>query len=272
MSRTPGIYEQIDEVEYHGDPALSQSGAKLLLNSPAHYRQEMDNRTDARHFDVGHAVHTLILGTGANVETIALASRRSKAWDEHEAACRASGSIPMTEDEYADVAAMAEAVLAHHEARSLFEREGVSELSMWWEETAAIGFEQVPVMCRGRIDRLTAHDGAPLAVDLKTTTKSSAPIGWRSTVLDYGYDIQAAAYHRGYLATAGDPLPMVHVVVEKAKPHVVAVYEPMPADYFERGERRWLDAVQTFAQCTADNEWPGRPGISTYPPLPAWAS
>ena len=154
----------------------------------------------------------------------------------------------------------------------LLEREGVPELSMFWTEQATLGWDTVDVECRGRIDRLTEHDGAPLGIDLKTTSKSSAPLAWRSSVLDYGYDVQAAAYGRGYEAITGDPLPLAHIVVEKKAPHIVAVYGPMPTEYVERGERRWLDAVNTYAACVAADEWPARPGLTAYPPLPAWAS
>ena len=184
---------------------------------------------------------------------------------------RAEGKTPVTAEQAAEVDVMAEAVLAHDEARALLEPDGISEVSMFWTEDATVGWDTTTVECRGRIDRLTEHHGAPLAVDLKTTGKSSAPIAWRSAVLDYGYDVQAAAYGRGYHAITGDPLPMAHIVVEKAAPHVVAVYEPMPPEYLERGERRWLDAVRIYAECTRNDHWPARPGLSTYPPLPAWA-
>lgn len=271
MSTETGVVHGIPEAEYHSMPGLSQSGAKLLLDCPARYRHEMDNRTEARHYDVGHAVHTKVLGVGMDVASIDLASRRGKAWAEHEAAARAAGHVPMLAAEVAEVDAMAEAVLDHAEARALMERPGTSEVSLFWTEDAQAGWDTVDVPCRGRVDRLTEHDGAPLAVDLKTTTKSSAPLAWRSSVLDYGYDIQAAGYDRGHRAATGQALPMTHIVVEKRAPWIVAVYPPMPEDYLARGEARWLDAVQLYATCTTTDTWPGRPGLSTYPALPAWA-
>lgn len=273
MTTHIGLVPDLDEQAYHAHPALSQSGAKLLLDCPARFRWEMDNRTDAKqHFDIGHAVHTQILGTGSEVATVDLASRNSKAWREHETAARADGKVPLLESEKADIEAMAAAILDHDEARALLERDGLAEQSMFWTEDAQIGWDTTEVACRGRVDWLTTQDGTPLAVDLKTTAKSTAPIGWRSTVLDYGYDVQAAAYSRGHEAITGQPLPMAHIVVEKRAPWVVAVYPPMPTEYLERGERRWLDAVDLFAHCTATNTWPARPGLTAYPPLPAWAS
>lgn len=272
---TPRLVPDHDETDYHADPALSQSGAKLLLDCPARFRWVMDHPRTSDAFDLGHAVHAKVLGKGAPIAVVPATGRtkaEQTAHREAKEAARAEGRTPVTAEQAAEVDAMAEAVLDHDEARALLERDGESEVSMWWDEQTTLGWDEVTVPARGRIDRLTTHDGAPLAVDLKTTGKSSGAFAWRSAVLDYGYDVQAAAYDRGYRAITGDPLPMCHVVVEKAAPYVVAVYEPMPVDYLARGERRWLDAVRIFAECTATGTWPARPGLSTYPPLPAWAS
>ena len=265
----------LDELAYHAHPALSQSGAKLLLDCPARFRWEMDNRTERDAFDIGHAVHAKVLGEGAPIAVIPATGRtkaEQTAHREAKEAARAEGKTPVTAEQAADVDRLAESVLAHDEARALLEVDGRSEVSMFWDEETTLGWDNATVSCRGRIDRLTEHNGAPLAVDLKTTGKSSAPIPWRSAVLDYGYDVQAAAYGRGYHAITGDPLPMAHIVVEKTRPHVVAVYGPMPPEYVERGERRWLDAVRVYAECTRTNTWPARPGLTEYPPLPARAS
>lgn len=272
MSR---LIPDMPEADYFSAPGLSQSGAKLLLDCPARYRWEQDHRRESDAFDLGHAVHAKVLGKGAPIAVIPPTGRTKAEQVAHREAkeqARAEGKTPVTPEQAAQVDAMAEAVLAHDEARALFEREGQAEMSMFWTETATLGWDTHDVPARGRIDWLTTNNGAPLAVDLKTSARSSAPIPWRSAVLDYGYDVQAAAYDRGYQATAGDPLPMCHVVVEKAEPHIVAVYAPMPADYLARGERRWLEAVEIYARCTTENDWPARPGLSHYPPLPAWAA
>lgn len=274
----PGIYPDHDEATYHADPALSQSGAKKILDCPARYRHEMERRVEKEAYDQGHAVHAKVLGVGAPVvpypdEHLTKSGNvsTSKATVEWASEQRAAGLTPITPGQVAEVDAMAEAVLDHDEARALLEREGEAEVSMWWTEQATLGWDSTDVPCRGRIDWLTTEQGEPLAVDLKTTAKSSAPFAWRSAVLDYGYDLQAAAYDSGYQKLTGDPLPMTHIVVEKNPPYIVAVYPPMPWDYLARGARRWQQAIDTYARCVATNEWPARPGLTTYPDLPAWA-
>lgn len=269
-----GLHLDIPDAEYHGWPGLSQSGAKLLLDCPARYRWDMDNREEKDAYDLGHAVHAKILGIGMPVVVIPPTGRTKDLQAAHREAkeqAHAEGKTPITPEQAEQVDAMAEAVLAHDEARSLMEREGRAEVSMTWTEQAQIGWDTTDVPARGRIDWLTTNDGAPLAVDLKTTAKSTAPIAWRSSVLDYGYDIQAASYGRGYHQITGDPLPMAHVVIEKRAPYIVAVYPPMPPEYLERGTRRWLDAIDLYARCMTTDTWPGRPGLQTYPDLPTWA-
>ena len=42
------IIEALSDLDYHSSPALSASGAKLILKSPAHYRWAMDHLADVQ--------------------------------------------------------------------------------------------------------------------------------------------------------------------------------------------------------------------------------
>src|SRR5690606_22465308 len=76
---TDGLRPGIDETEYHADPALSQSGAKLLLESPARYRWQRDAGEQRRDvFDFGHAAHGKVLGEGRELVIIDADDWRSK--------------------------------------------------------------------------------------------------------------------------------------------------------------------------------------------------
>src|SRR5690606_37760265 len=69
----PGLIHNMPDATYHSDPvpagSLSSTGARLLLDSPARYHHELNNRQGRRAFDVGHVIHTKILGTGAPIVT-----------------------------------------------------------------------------------------------------------------------------------------------------------------------------------------------------------
>jgi hypothetical protein len=56
------------DADYRAVPALSYSGAKDLMRSPALFAHRlMHPRPDSTEFDVGHATHALLLGTGQPV-------------------------------------------------------------------------------------------------------------------------------------------------------------------------------------------------------------
>ena len=56
----------LSEAEYHAHPALSYSVGKVLLRSPLHYQHALTHREETTEFDVGHAIHALVLiGGGA---------------------------------------------------------------------------------------------------------------------------------------------------------------------------------------------------------------
>ena len=67
----PGLHHNMPEREYHAHPAVNASGLKRILQSPAHYKLHLEP-SDA--MDLGSAVHTEVLGVGAPVSYIDLAS------------------------------------------------------------------------------------------------------------------------------------------------------------------------------------------------------
>ena len=233
----------IPEDEYFADPALSQSQAKTLLACPARYKYELTApREDRATFDVGHAAHTLILGTGAPLAVIDVDTRRGKAWTEPAQEARDDGYTPLTRKEAESVYGMRDAVYDHSGARALLELDGDSEQSVFWTDE--------DVNCRARLDRLATG----VILDLKTAADAS-PDGFARSAANYSYDMQETAYRRAVKATTGDDLPFVFIVVEKTPPHPVALYT-LPPEAQERGERRWLDALDLFKQCTATDTWP----------------
>jgi hypothetical protein len=110
----------LDETEYHSPRALSSTGARRLLESPAKFRYMQDHpEPPKREFDVGSAVHAKVLGVGAQITVIPtgiLASngpcpRRSEAVRR---GCHGrEGLIPVKQGVADEINAMVEAVLGH---------------------------------------------------------------------------------------------------------------------------------------------------------------
>jgi hypothetical protein len=253
----PGIHLNIPDREYFQLPGLSSTGIKHLLRSPAHYKHSLTHRVEKQAFDVGHAAHAKILGVGmgviaypdehltpsGNVSTKAT----TVAWASEQ---RAAGLVPVAPDQIRAADAMAESVLAHPEARPLFE-DGNPEASLIWDDP------ETGVRCRGRADYLQERNGHSrgVAVDLKTT-RNADPREFARTAVNFGYGEQAVHYSNGLEVLAGDPPPFLHVLVESEAPHLVSVVE-LDAVFQFIAAQRVRRAIDTYAQCVATDTWPG---------------
>lgn len=266
MSAT--IAEGFDEQEYHRSPGLSQSGIKLLLDSPARYAYAVKHPTFSKTFDVGHAAHAKVLGTGAEVAVIpedicaSNGATSTKAAKEFIAEARKAGLIPLKADVVTEIDAMAEALLEHGTARAIMESEGKAELSMKWETGGTV--------CRGRVDWATSFsDGTPVLVDYKTCL-SAAPRKWQRSVVDYGYDSQAAWYMDGWGAITGERPWFGFIIQEKGAPYLVAVRD-LDSAFIMRGQERNQRGLEIYRECKASGLWPGYTEEIETTYLPAWA-
>lgn len=242
-------YTMPDEV-YHSRPELSSTGARRLLDSPARYRYYEDHPQPHKAvFDLGSAAHTKILGVGANTieypaEHLTPSGNVSTkaATIEWEKEQRANGLIPITAHDARRVDAMAEAVLAEPEARTILERVTGREATIIQQ------IDGVPV--RARFDML--GDGE--AADLKTGRDASPR--FNKSVASFGYHLQARWYDDAYYAETGERLrafPLI--VVESAPPHLVGVYD-LDFMYEQTAAEKCAEARRIWLECTESGVWP----------------
>jgi hypothetical protein len=261
-----GVHELTDE-EYFGpalaSTTLSSTGARELLKpgGPARFRHAIDNGVleVKRHFDVGHAAHTLILGAGPPLIRIDADEWRSKAIKEEVAEVRAAGGVPMRPVDFETAHAMAFAVKDHPIASKLLTG-GLPERTLIWRDPAT------GVMCRAKVDLLRGRG----VVDLKTT-ESAAPDALSKAAHNYGYAIQSPFYLRGFRALFPDVEPFfVHIAVEKTAPYLVHVNQ-LTERAIAWGDRQVSEALQVYRDCTESGIWPGYPTDEiTDIDLPAW--
>lgn len=266
-----GIFELTDEEYFAPQLAattLSSTGARELLKpgGPARFRHQLDNGTSEvrREYDLGHAVHTLVLGSGPEPVPFAGTGANPEAWQKNDdkaavAKLRAEGKVPLRPSDYAAAQAMAAAVKAHPIAGKLFAAGRPEQTLIWQDETTG-------VMCRSKVDWLRP-DGI---VDLKTAEAADEAALSRA-VHNYGYYVQDAFYRRGFRALHPGVEPFfVFVAVEKTAPylaHVVQLKERATA----HGDRQVSAALEIYRDCTASGEWPGYPTDEiTDIDLPAW--
>ncbi|MDT0211211.1 PD-(D/E)XK nuclease-like domain-containing protein [Curtobacterium sp. BRD11] len=251
---TAAIYTDMSEDVYHARPELSSTGARRLLESPARFDYWRRNRQPGKQaFDVGHAVHAMVLGVGNGViaypeEHITASGAVSTkaatvAWAEGQ---RAKGLVPIAPAQARRVGGMADAVLAHPAARAIVEQQGNPEVSVIALDDAT------GVETRARFDWIDVEAGE--ATDLKTTSTDASPDGFTRTVAQHGYDVQEAFYRR---AIQRD-IRFRFLVVETEPPHLVGVHT-LDIEWERMGQARVQRALELYAACTATGIWPGYP-------------
>lgn len=264
MTELQGIIHNLDETTYHAHPALSSTGARMLLDSPARFQYAQSHpqpHKDA--FDLGTAVHTKVLGTGAQVITYpdehltpsgAVSTKASTVeWVSEQ---RGNGLVVITREQADRVNEMAEAVLAYPDARQVLETTIGREVSIFAE------VDGVPM--RARFD---IYDGTN-AADLKTA-RDASPKGFNVAVHKYGYHIQDRWYGEAHTAVTGTELePFKFLVVENFAPYLVGVYD-LDFMWEDIAKERTARARELFRQCTDANIWPGYQGGTLTPPT--WA-
>jgi len=286
----PGVY-QMDDTRYHADPlrlhgteSLSATRSKLLLppSTPAHYRWAVDHpQGHSPAFDMGHAVHRLVLGSGPDIEVVQVevADRARKSikiadsW-EYKAAQQArenaytAGLVPLLPAEYAQAQNMAHAVLAHPLGKLCFTN-GQPEQAMFVQDA------ETGAWLRGKVDYLAqARDGRLVLVDLKTAggDNAASPFKFPRAVVAYRYHRQAAWYsHLAKTLGLARDVTLVFAVVEKTPPYLVAFHE-IDASDLRRAHALNRAAIDTFARCLAANHWPGYPATINRLALPSWAA
>lgn len=239
-----GIVTGLSDARYHAHPALSSTGARLILESPARFRWAQDHKRQSRAFDVGHAVHAKVLGVGATVEVLDFDDFRTKAAREARDAAYAAGLTPMLAKDMAPIDGMSEAVLAHTQARAILEEIAGREVSIFAE------IDGVPT--RARFDIYGNGRGS----DLKTAVDAS-PKGFTRAVHTYGLHIQEAWYRAAHKAVTGTELDTFHfLVVEKTPPYLVGVYD-LDVMWHDIGAEKAATARERWLQCTEAGVWPG---------------
>jgi len=281
------VVSDLPHEEYLRHPALSASGAKLLVQpaGPARFYHRLAHpEPPKRAFDVGHAVHAAVLGVDPGTELVLCSPTnrkgepdgdpypaldfKTKSAQEHRDAIRAAGRTPVLQSDLDLAAEMATALREHPVAsRLLHPTVGEPEVSLFWRDEAH------DIDRRGRVDFLRQPDtkGRLILVDYKTCA-SAEPSAVARSVVNFGYH-QQAAWYRDLVIGMGlaESAPVVFVFQETSAPYLVHVVELDDATLF-MGEDRNERGMQLFHECLATDVWPGYNdrGITTVS-APRWA-
>ena len=269
---SPDEPDRLENAEYHRHAAVSKSHLDQVARSPLHYwaryvdpKRVQPEPTAA--MLLGTAVHTHILELREWDQRYIAApdgiDRRTKvgkeAWAAFEA--EAAGRTVISRDDAELVMAMGRAVHGHPAAAMLLALPGAAETTWMWHD------QPTGLQCKCRPDWLTT-DGS-LIVDLKTTEDAS-PAGFRKSIANWRYHVQASWYLDGIeQATGRRPEQFIFICVEKKAPHAVAVYAA-DAEMIAAGAKQARLDLDTLAVCKAADAWPGYSDQIETISLPAW--
>lgn len=262
----------MENADYHRHWAVSKSGLDQIAKSPLHYWARFldpdrvwPEPTPAMR--LGTALHTHVLELSKWDDQIAVApgdiNRRTKEGREQWAAFEAAAKrkTVITADDAQQVMAMGRAALGHPAAAMLLGLPGKAETTHMWTD-AGTGLE-----CKCRPDWLT--DDGSIVVDLKTTKNASIQ-GFKRSVADYRYHVQAAWYLHGLeQATGRRPDQFIFICVESSAPYACAVYAA-DAEMIERGHDQAMRDLAKLAVCKAADHWPSYSDQIETISLPGW--
>ena len=261
----PGLYPDVRDEDYHGDPALSSSGARtIVLRSPADYMHEREHgRPPKRELDHGHAAHRLILGKGAELEILPFADWRTDAAKDARDAARDAGKVPLLPKDYALTREMAAVALNHPLAGPLLAH-GQAELSGWHAD------RETGAMLRIRMDWLTEIRGRLVIVDYKTA-KAAGRQAFSKSAAEFGYYMQNPFYVDVARRLLGETPDFVFITQCKTPPYRVTVVR-LRRDDVALGRALNRRAITRYAECLESGQWPDDDTRRIHTvALPTWA-
>lgn len=266
---------QCTAADYHLDPSetpsLSSSIAHTLVSkSPRHAHLEHPRlgarrRPPTKETDAGSLIHELILGCGGGFDVVDAEDWRTKDAKEARDASRAMGRVPVLRGDMDDAITVV-SELKHEFDQLGIALSGASEVTVLWEETA--GRRQVS--CRCRMDHLILSDG--VIYDVKTI-RSAHPRICEKHMVEYGYDIQWAAYSSALAAlrpNLAGHVDFAFLFCEIEPPYCVTPARP-DGSMRQLGAARWGRAVETWEECLRTNTWPGYANGFIALAAPPWA-
>jgi len=240
---------------------ISSSDIRRLLRSPAHFRNPAKMESAAMAF--GTLVHTFVLEPHvaearyrprADVDGRTKEGKAVRDWEQSLAAQQNVQFI--SRSDYDAAVSIATSVRTHLGATSLLTG-GMAEVSGTADNFCGINARIRPdYLCDDRI------------IDLKTCADARNDAFVRS-VLNYGYDVQAAYYLDVAEAIDGKKRKFFWCAVEKDTPFAVSVYEASDA-MIERGRAQYKRAIELYKECASLDLWPAYSQQIQQLELPAW--
>ena len=266
----------MDDKTYYGLEALSQSGAKTLLQSPAAYRHERDNpKADTPAFAFGRLVHAIILeplevhnrfSTGPDLSGVrtkdgkpasnAAATAEGKALVAQWLAANPTIAVVSQADWDAANAAAAAMLATAHPVYGLTLREllALPGARTEWPIIAIEPMTGCPI--KGKMDAVvTLPTGQVLCLDVKTTRSAFTNAELGRSAATFRYDLQGAAYLHLLASEGANDAEFWLLFAGKDAPYETA-WATLPGEALVGGAADFLAACTLYVACAKAGHWP----------------
>lgn len=272
----PGIYAKVPMSVYHSDccpgPSISSSGLRELTppngcplrywdNSYLNPNRAPEEQKD--HFNLGRAVHTLLLSEDGFRNEYVIRPAEFKDWrtkdaQDWRAKQHAAGKTVLVPDDLSNIQGMAERIAGDTTFVDLLR--GRIERSIIWQDA------KTGVWLKSRPDSIPA-DG--FIADLKTTSDASE-IGCQRATLSYGYHMQLGLACIGMEdLTKRRVTDHVLLFIETKRPWAYNI-KPIDPQLIDLGMRQLRAAINVFAECIGSSVWPTYYGSGITLSSPDW--
>lgn len=245
---------------YHAEEGISSSAVKTVANSTlAHWKGAVRESKTA--WDLGTAVHSLVLEPHLDYVVCGPDDRRGADWKAKQRAATMNGQLLLTSGDYEQAQAMAASVLANETVRLMLENKSTVIEASFFADDPDTGLR-----LKARPDAFVRDRG--LVIDIKTTLDAS-PRGFEREIRKYCYDMQAAFYLKTLGLANQDADQFLFVAVEKKPPYAVSIHV-LSDDYLKYASERVQHTLHVIKQAEAMQDYPtGWPDLNIVQ-LPTW--
>lgn len=252
--------------QYHAHEALSASGAKKILRSPAHFKVwRTEKREPTADMRLGTACHSAILEPETFEDQVLCSPKFDRRTKDGKAAAeafeaQAAGRLVLSADDFDACLRVRDAVAKHAGAQRLL-ADTRREVSLFWRDG------QYGIPCKARLDAMRSDGGI---VDLKTTGDAS-PDAFGRGIASWQYHLQAAFYFIGAEHVLGKtPAFFAFIAAEKEPPFAVGCYV-LETAHLLAGQRLAEEAIVRYQAAVETGEWPAYGELIQPARVPAWA-
>jgi len=254
--------DRMSNAEYHDTDAISSSDVKMVYGkSLAHWKAKVYKSSTV--FDVGTAVHSMVLENEKNLVIRGPETRRGKAWTEAYEEAQANGQTLLTIADYDLARNIADSVLFHPAGQRMAGPTTVNEASFFSTDPET----GLKIKCRPD----SYWDAKGVLYDIKTCQDAS-PRGVAKDVgpSGYNYAIQAAFYLHVMDCAGHKADQFVFVNVEKAAPYAVSTNILSP-EYLAWGKQKMHETLHQIAEANQTQKWDtGWSATTNVVVLPRW--